>query len=200
MDSFDCFALIMVILFYAAFLFRTLQLVLIGTNPIALGVGKAVWRSMMEISFGVCLIIWTIEVIAHSSRLDIHIFRGALISPLFTLLPLRITGAVLIVAGYAVFVFALKAFGNSWRIGIDKKKAGNLITNGIFSFTRNPIFLFMDMYFIGTWLIYSNIFFLLLAVMTVIGIHFHILEEERFLLAKYGTEYKSYMKKVRRYF
>jgi protein-S-isoprenylcysteine O-methyltransferase Ste14 len=154
----------------------------------------------LEISLGICLIIWTIEVIANSSELDINLFPGALISPLFTLFQLRITGSVLIVIGYAVFIFALIAFGNSWRIGIDKKSAGNLITNGIFSFTRNPIFLFIDIYFIGTWLIYSNIFFLVSAVVTVIGIHRHILEEERFLLKNYGTEYESYMKRVRRYF
>lgn len=91
------------------------------------------------------------------------------------------------------------ASGKSWRVGIDKDNAGKLVTGGIFSITRNPIFVFIDMYFIGTFLIFPNLFFLILMVITIIGMHYQILQEEYFLLSHYGDEYKKYMNKVRRY-
>lgn len=60
-------------------------------------------------------------------------------------------------------------------------------------------YLFEVVYFIGTWLIYSNLFFLLAAVLVLIGIHYQILQEEKYLFSKYGNEYENYMQKVRRY-
>ena len=55
------------------------------------------------------------------------------------------------------------------------------------------------MYFLGTWLIYPNLFFGIAAILTIGGIHWQILQEERFLVRQYGEEYRNYMKKVRRY-
>lgn len=76
---------------------------------------------------------------------------------------------------------------------------GGLITTGIFSLSRNPIFLSMDLYFLGTFLIYSNLFFLLCGIGIVFGFHFQIRQEEAFLTEKYGNSYHGYMAQVRRY-
>ena len=101
--------------------------------------------------------------------------------------------------GLSIFCLALISFGNSWRVGVDKQNSGKLVTNGIFSISRNPVFVFMDIYFLGVWLIYSNIFFLIALILVITGIHFQILQEEKFLLKQYGKEYKDYQRKVRRY-
>jgi protein-S-isoprenylcysteine O-methyltransferase Ste14 len=101
--------------------------------------------------------------------------------------------------GLIIFLLALISFGKSWRIGIDEKNSNELITNGMFKYSRNPIFLFMDLYFIGIVLIYPNIVFILLALGTIIGIHLQILREEEFLLKKFGEKYIEYKNKTGRY-
>lgn len=56
------------------------------------------------------------------------------------------------------------------------------------------------MYFLGTWLIQRDFFFLLFAVAAIVGIHYQIRQEEEFLLNHYGTDYRRYMQAVPRYF
>jgi protein-S-isoprenylcysteine O-methyltransferase Ste14 len=200
MDFFDYFQITVLFLFYLVFIGRTLQLKLKGINPFVLGIGKKGLKRLLEISFFFGLLIWTIEVIMHSFNLRFHIFSEIFYTNLFQIILLKILGIILIVLGFVIFILALISFGSSWRIGIDKQSPGQLITNGIFAVTRNPTFIFLDLYFLGTWLIYSNLFFLIFSVLVVLGLHYQILQEEKFLITQYGEEYKEYMKKVRRYF
>jgi protein-S-isoprenylcysteine O-methyltransferase Ste14 len=111
----------------------------------------------------------------------------------------KIMGIVLCYIGLIIFFLALISFGKSWRIGIDENNSNDLITDGMFKYSRNPVFLFMDIYFIGIMLIYPNIVFTLLAIGTIIGIHLQIIREEDFLLKKFGDKYIEYKNKTRRY-
>jgi protein-S-isoprenylcysteine O-methyltransferase Ste14 len=200
MDHFDYFTIIFVVLFYAVFLLRFIQLLTKGINPLALGIGKSVSRALLELAFGVGLLVWTFEILRNAFHLSVYILPDIITESLFSSTPIRSLGVLLTCAGFVIFLLALRAFGNSWRVGIDTNKPGTLITGGIFSLTRNPVFLFVNLYFIGTWLIYSSPFFLIAALVTVIGIHIQIREEEKFLLAHYGSEYETYMRSARRYF
>jgi protein-S-isoprenylcysteine O-methyltransferase Ste14 len=74
-----------------------------------------------------------------------------------------------------------------------------MITTGIFTLSRNPIFLFMDVYFAGILLIYPNILLIIATVCAIAGIHFQILREEKFLLNQFGEKYTEYKRKTRRY-
>jgi protein-S-isoprenylcysteine O-methyltransferase Ste14 len=56
------------------------------------------------------------------------------------------------------------------------------------------------LYFTGTALIFSNLFFLAFTLAAFAGIHFSILKEEKFMQQVYGKEYRAYQQKVRRYF
>jgi protein-S-isoprenylcysteine O-methyltransferase Ste14 len=108
-------------------------------------------------------------------------------------------GAALIAMGLFLFVLALASFGASWRVGIDEEHPGGLVTGGIFHFTRNPIFVFLDAYFVGTFLINGTLFFLLAALLGVTLIHYQILQEERFLEGRYGDPYREYKRTAPRY-
>ncbi|MEW6104467.1 MAG: isoprenylcysteine carboxylmethyltransferase family protein [bacterium] len=171
-----------------------------GIKPFVLGIGKKGLQALLEISFFFGLVIWTLEVIRSSFNLDFHIFSEVLYTALFQIIPLKIVGVIFIVLGFVIFIWALISFGSSWRVGIDKQRPGQLVISGIFKITRNPIFIFLDLYFVGTWLIYTNLFFLISSVLVMVGIHYQILQEEKFLITQYGDEYRNYMKKVRRYF
>ena len=111
----------------------------------------------------------------------------------------RGAGVALLFAGMTIFGLALLSFRSSWRVGIDKKAPGQLVTTGIFALSRNPIFLSMDLYFLGTFLIYPNLFFLIAFLGLALGMHVQIRNEEVFLLDQYGEPYRRYRSQVNRY-
>lgn len=200
MNFFDYYIVIALVVFYIVFIGRSIKLALVeGTNPFVIGKGKTGFKGILEILFMVGLVIWTYEVIINAIHIDYFILPRSLFVSLFDNLILKITGCILIAFGLVIFILSLISFGKSWRVGIDKENPGSLVTTGIFSITRNPIFVFLDLYFVSTWLIYSNLFFLISSIIIIIGIHYQILQEEKFLLTKYGKEYENYKMKVRRY-
>ena len=109
-------------------------------------------------------------------------------------------GAAIAGVGILIFVLALLSFGNSWRVGIDTRTPGPLITSGLFAFSRNPIFLFMDLYLAGTFLLNGRLVFLLIAFAGILGLHRQILREERFLSGHHGEAYQKYCARTPRYF
>jgi protein-S-isoprenylcysteine O-methyltransferase Ste14 len=118
---------------------------------------------------------------------------------LVTVSLLKWIGIALCYAGLVIFLWALISFGKAWRIGIDEAHSGELITTGIFAVSRNPIFLFMDMYFTGILLIYPNVLFTVATLCAITGIHFQILREEKFLLNRFKDRYTGYKRKTGRY-
>ena len=199
METFDYFQITILVLFYTIFFGRTLQMVMRGANPLVLGFGKKGLERILEISFVVGLAGWTMEIVSHSLHLGPHIFPSFFCDQMFEVTFLRALGAVIIVLGLTLFALSLISFGNSWRIGIDTRNAGDLVTTGAFSLTRNPIFLFLDLYFVGVWLIYPSLFFGIFAVVSIAGIHRQILEEEKFLAGEYGEAYGKYREMAPRY-
>ncbi len=200
MGPFDYLQFAFLILFYVLFLGRTFQLMSRGIRPIVLGLGGKGLKALLELAFFFGLIIWSVEVAAHSLALDFHVFPEPVYTELFEAAGLKIVAVVLDVAGFTIFTWALVSFGTSWRVGIDKQRPGGLVTSGVFARTRNPIFVFLDLYFVSVFLSYPNPFFLAFAVVTVAGIHIQILEEEKFLAGHYGDAYRDYRRHARRYF
>jgi len=76
----------------------------------------------------------------------------------------------------------------------------SLVTNGVFRFTRNPMYLSLVLYLVA-WAVYlSNWLALLLVPVFVLYINqFQIKPEERALSALFGPEYASYKARVRRW-
>ena len=196
MDFFDWFQITVLILFYTVFMGKTVFLRLKGIKPFVLGIGKRGFDALLEIFFFFGLALWSFEVISHSTNFDIHIFRDIF---LFEILSLKVFGVVIIIVGFAIFISSLVSFGSSWRVGIDRENPGGMVTGGVFSVTRNPIFLFIDLYFLGTFLIYPSPFFCIATVIVITGMHYQIIQEEKFLKKEYGDEYLEYMSSVRRY-
>jgi protein-S-isoprenylcysteine O-methyltransferase Ste14 len=94
---------------------------------------------------------------------------------------------------------AQSQMANSWRIGIDEKNKTKLITKGLFSISRNPIFLGIMMANIGLFLVIPNAFTLLVISLSTISINTQIRLEEAFLKQEFENEYVKYSKKVRRW-
>ena len=114
----------------------------------------------------------------------------------------KISGAVgiaLCAAAVIGVMVSLISFGNSFRVGIDDRKPDKLVTTGMFAYSRNPIYVCFDTFFIGQFLIHRNIIIAAAAIGFALAIHRQILREERFLSTHYVAEYEGYRKKVRRY-
>lgn len=108
-------------------------------------------------------------------------------------------GVGLCSAAIVGMVAALVSFGESFRVGIDEENPDKLVTDGLFAYSRNPIYVCFDGFFLGLFLIHRNIVILAATVGFALLIHRQILREERFLKGHYGDEYEAYLKKVRRY-
>ncbi len=108
-------------------------------------------------------------------------------------------GLMLCLAALTGFAVTLKSFGDSFRVGIDEKNPDKLVTSGVFSWSRNPIYVCFLLFFLGMFLVHPNILLACVLALLALAIHRQILREEAFLSVHYGKEYEDYRKRVRRY-
>lgn len=88
---------------------------------------------------------------------------------------------------------------NSWRIGIDEDLKTDLITTGLFKYSRNPVFLGMLISLIGMLLMIPTFISLSFLIIANILIQTQIRLEEEFLLKQHDDVYLQYKAKVRRF-
>ncbi|MGE7546450.1 isoprenylcysteine carboxylmethyltransferase family protein [Sporosarcina sp. FSL K6-3508] len=108
-------------------------------------------------------------------------------------------GIAFCIIGLILFLLSLIAFGKSFRVGIDKDHPGELITSGVFSISRNPIYSAFLFILSGIFLVIPNWILLLYLIVGFWFINRQVLREEGSLEEIYGDEYNRYRKKVRRY-
>ncbi len=95
-------------------------------------------------------------------------------------------------------IIAQYQMSTSWRIGIDEKNKTELKIKGVFSFSRNPIFLGMVLSAVGLFIIIPNALTFFLTLTTYFIIQIQIRLEEEFLTWQHGENYISYKKSTRR--
>ena len=109
-----------------------------------------------------------------------------------------IIGLILIHFSLLWISVAQYQMSNSWRIGIDENNKTELITKGLFSYSRNPIFLGMIISVAGIFFILPNALTFFLILSTYIVIQIQIRLEEEFLEKQHGQEYLSYKQTTKR--
>jgi protein-S-isoprenylcysteine O-methyltransferase Ste14 len=112
---------------------------------------------------------------------------------------IKYAGLALLLFSLVWIVTAQVNMKNSWRIGIDTEMKTELITNGLFSISRNPVFFGMVLSLLGLFLITPNALTLLLLVLLYVLIQIIIRLEEEFLTREHGQKYLEYKQKVRRF-
>ena len=170
-----------------------------GVNPIVVGRGSETGWRVVELIGLAGLLFWLIEVLLHAAHSRFDLFPQIIGVALLQTQPLKIAGAALAAVGLIIFILAFFSFGDSWRIGIDRKSAGKLVTGGIFSLSRNPIYVAFDFIFVGIFLMNGTWFFLIYALLAPLAVHSQIVREERFLTQRYGEAYERYRNKTARY-
>ena len=200
MTFFDYLQIASVVIFLLVITSRAVYMIASrGINPIVIGGGKKGLVRIVELlAFG-GLVLWMIEFVLYAVHADFHIFPAPLNQILIDSQISRIIGAALVFIGLLFFLGAFVSFGDSWRVGFDIKTPGKLVTGGIFAFSRNPIYLFLDLWFIGVFLMNGRLIFLIFAILTLIVIHWQILQEEAFLSKLYNEPYHQYRSQTGRY-
>lgn len=111
----------------------------------------------------------------------------------------RFTGFCLGMMGDVIFLLAVLCMKNSWRAGIPDKDKTELVTIGIYKYSRNPAFLGFDFMYVGVLLMYGNLLTLGFSVFAIVMLHLQVLQEEKYLVNTFGAPYQEYCQHVFRY-
>jgi protein-S-isoprenylcysteine O-methyltransferase Ste14 len=168
-------------------------------NAIAIGQGKQGLTLALELIAFAGLVVYVAEIFTYALHAGFRIVPSILHQPFVDTLAVNIAGVCLIVMGFVFFILAFVSFGDSWRVGVDVKRPGALVTSGIFAYSRNPIYVFLALWFFGSFLINGTLIFLIFAVLATALLHWQTLQEERFLLKLYGKPYQDYLARTARY-
>lgn len=170
-----------------------------SVNPITLRLAGKGKRGLVEVLLFVGVNLWAAAVVASALSPESLLLTWPCSVRLPDAMPMKLLGVAMIICAFVTFILALRALGNSWRLGIDESHPGPLVTTGIYAYSRNPIYLFFDLYFLGTSLINGGLFFLVMTVLVALVLHYQILQEERFLADAHGTAYEDYCARTPRY-
>ena len=168
----------------------------IGKSPIALKNADdangliALYLKTSIILLGIYVMLSSLIESTTAFLLPIHILESGII---------KIAGMVLLAISLMWTYMAQTNMRDSWRIGIDEEQKTALVTDGVFRFSRNPIYLGMITTIAGLFLATPNAFTLLLAITTWLLIQIQIRLEETFLLNEHGDQYLIYKNQVRRF-
>ena len=111
----------------------------------------------------------------------------------------RFIGFLIGLLGDGIFFLSVLCMKDSWRAGIPDKDKTELVTTGIYRYSRNPAFLGFDLMYIGVLLLYFNPLTAVFSLFAIIMLHLQILQEERYLMNTFGADYEKYKKHVFRY-
>ena len=107
-------------------------------------------------------------------------------------------GWLLFGGGLAITLVAQAQMGASWRIGIDDRPT-RLVTGGLFSLSRNPIFSGMFLTLAGVALITPAPWLLIGCSVALVLVSLQVRLEERHLVEIHGSAYISYGSRVGRF-
>jgi len=167
-----------------------------GTNPIVLPatddaygyVGRAFKLAMLACS-GVVLAVTFVE------RADDWLGSyPALQGPM-----LLLTGWGLLLLALGWLLVAQAQMGTAWRVGIDTRQPTPLVQHGLFSRSRNPIFLSMRVALLGLVLVAPSAATLVLLVAGELLMQVQVRLEEQHLSGLHGERYATYCHRVRRW-
>jgi protein-S-isoprenylcysteine O-methyltransferase Ste14 len=186
-----------IIYFGLAFVLKSLIVARkIGKNPLVLPQDDSAF-GLIGLYFKLSLIAMFLYTLVYAFFANWHA-QFLPISALDVLL-VKYVGIGLLLLALFWTLIAQKHMKNSWRIGIDNEIPTELISNGLFSYSRNPIFFGMILSLLGLFLVTPNDLTALFLILCYMLIQIQIRLEEEFLTKTHGQKYLDYKQKVRRF-
>lgn len=166
-----------------------------GQNPVVLPTSDDAYGYVgraLKVALAACMAAaGIVAVLGHASPLGrLVLFEQQLVFAL---------GWTCLVLSLAWIAVAQAQMGKSWRIGIDSGKQTPLVDTGLFSVSRNPIFLGMRVQLLGVFLVLPTAVTLAILVAGEMLMQVQVRLEELHLAALHGDGYKAYTTRVRRW-
>jgi protein-S-isoprenylcysteine O-methyltransferase Ste14 len=112
----------------------------------------------------------------------------------------HVAGFALCLAGIFGTFAAQLEMGASWRIGVDPSERTELVTGGVFRFSRNPIYTFMVVAWLGFALLVPTWLALAAGLLLITGLELQVrFVEEPHLLRTQGQPYRAWASRVGRF-
>lgn len=109
-------------------------------------------------------------------------------------------GLVILLAGIVFGAWPIRQFRDTEQNPTPWSETPEIIVQGTYRFTRNPMYLMMILINLGFAIIFSEAWILLLCpVLALVLYHIAIKHEEKYLEEKFGESYLAYKKSVRRW-
>ena len=189
---FQILAIIILLVFYGCYFTKMYSQKKKGIRTDHIGRGKGKKGLVLMIELALKVVTYLVPVVE-----VISIINNASAMPL----EVRWLGVVLGALGDTVFIISVLTMRDNWRAGIAENDKTELVTGGIYQYSRNPAFLGFDLVYIGILLMFFNTGLFEITLLVILLLHLQIVNvEEDFLIATFGQEYVEYRKKVRRYF
>ena len=107
-----------------------------------------------------------------------------------------LVGYLIIIAALIILLFAIKDLGRNLSPFPRPIKNSNLVTTGIYRFTRHPMYYSLIFISIGVFIIKLSIYYLFLTISLALIIKFKIALEEKYLMNKFKN-YLLYKNEVK---
>jgi protein-S-isoprenylcysteine O-methyltransferase Ste14 len=148
------------------------------------------WWQIFEVVFGIpCL-----AAVALQLAVPLSLPRGSL-TPVIIL-----GGAALIIGGATLVVLARRELAQHGQPTDPGLPTGKIVTTGVFSISRNPLYLGGICILLGIGLALNLPWVFLLLLPALVVCHYVlIVPEEKYLAAKFGEEYRGYAASVHRW-
>ena len=135
------------------------------------------------------------------------VILGPLVDRLFGIGPLHIAQPVrsivvilLVTSGLAIVLAAIRNFARAGTRVEPWAPSSAIVSDGIYRFTRNPMYIGMALVMLGLALIIASpASIVMVGLASLIVDLFVIRREEAYLEAKFGDEYRAYRMRVRRW-
>ena len=113
---------------------------------------------------------------------------------------INIIGFFLLIMFFATFFICARIFFLHNEQLPPSTPTEKIINSGLYSYTRNPIYISFVGFQISMFLLFGNLIYLLSSLSLFLWIHFFVvLNEETYLSNKFGQEYEKYMSNVPRW-
>tara|TARA_B100000965_G_scaffold262678_1_gene221632 strand:+ start:1684 stop:2349 length:666 start_codon:yes stop_codon:yes gene_type:complete len=135
------------------------------------------------------------------ATLNIYHFQYYKVSMIFDFLRNQEIGFSLIIIAFLIVASALRVFGKNDEDPKPTSPSNLIITDGIYRYTRNPMYLGLLILQVGLGMILSMTHIVFFTFLTYVLFRYGVIKKEEYYLEKkFGSTYLDYKNKTRRWF
>jgi protein-S-isoprenylcysteine O-methyltransferase Ste14 len=167
-----------------------------GVNPYRFGRGDSA-HDMIGRAYRGIMVVLAISLLLRCFAPEIYSYTAPL--TWLEVQYVQIASVTILLAALIWICVAQVHMSDSWRIGVDHENRTKLVTNGLFSVSRNPVFVGMRLTLFGLFLGQPNALTLACFLTADVLIQVQVRLEEEHLSQLHGAAFDEYRRRVRRW-